>query len=196
MPRTQPVAFRLRIAIDDIEPPIWRTVLVAGTATLHELHRTIQLIFDWYDYHLYEFEVDDTRYEAPDEEMEGEDSTRVKLRQLGLETGSAFRYTYDFGDDWSHRIEIEGVEALDPDDFFLSRVLAGERRGPPEDAGGPHRYSELMALLGRPLEELDENERDFVEWLEPGFDPEEFSVSQANHALGLCAAWGVLKRRR
>jgi hypothetical protein len=33
---------RLRITLAEIEPPIWRTVLVPASMTLHELHRTIQ----------------------------------------------------------------------------------------------------------------------------------------------------------
>ncbi|WP_376690236.1 IS1096 element passenger TnpR family protein [Wenzhouxiangella sp. EGI_FJ10409] len=35
-------------------------------ATLHELHRAIQELFDWYDYHLYQFDIDGRCFEAPD----------------------------------------------------------------------------------------------------------------------------------
>src|SRR5699024_3077983 len=65
-------ALRLRITLADIEPPIWRSVIFPRNATLHELHRAIQMLFDWYDYHLYQFEIDGRRFEVPDEEAEGE----------------------------------------------------------------------------------------------------------------------------
>jgi hypothetical protein len=187
--------FRLRISLEEIEPPIWRTVLVKGGTTLHELHRTIQLLFQWYDYHLYRFEIRDRAFEAPDEEAEGEDATRAKLNQLGLRSGESFHYTYDFGDDWRHLVEVIALEkSNDPD--WLPCVLDGARRGPPEDCGGPYRYSEIQKFARRPLDELDEEERSTVQWLGDSFDPEEFSLAQARHDLLLMSAWGGLKRKR
>jgi hypothetical protein len=60
----------LRLTLAGIEPPIWRYVRVPDAYTLHQLHRVIQLVFGWLDYHLYTFEVagrrspDDARREA------------------------------------------------------------------------------------------------------------------------------------
>ena len=94
-------AVQLRVTLLEIEPPIWRSILVRADTTLHELHRVIQMLFQWYDYHLYRFDIGERGFEAPDEEAEGEDSTRAKLGQLGFRAGDTFEYTYDFGDDWS-----------------------------------------------------------------------------------------------
>jgi hypothetical protein len=187
--------FRLRVSLAEIEPPIWRTVLVKSSITLHELHRTIQMLFQWYDYHLYRFEIGERAFEAPDEEAEGEDATRVKLNQLGLRPGNTFHYTYDFGDDWRHLVEVAAVEKAD-DQAWLPWVLDGARRGPPEDCGGPHRYSEIQQFVQRPLDDLDEEDRSTVQWLGDSFDPEEFSIAQARHDLMLVGAWGGLKRKR
>ena len=144
---------RLRVSLEEIEPPIWRTVLVKSSITLHELHRTIQLLFQWY------------------------------------------HYTYDFGDDWRHLIEVTALEkSNDPD--WLPVVLDGARRGPPEDCGGPHRYSEIQKFALLPLDDLEEEDRSTVPWLGDAFDPEEFSLAQARHDLLLVSAWGGLKRKR
>jgi hypothetical protein len=88
--RPKPRAVELRITLADIEPPIWRRVRVPDTYTLHQLHRVIQLLFGWLDYHLYEFRIGERRFEEPDEEAEGEDSTAVRLRDLALSTGARF----------------------------------------------------------------------------------------------------------
>jgi hypothetical protein len=55
---------------------------------------------------------------------------------------------------------------------------------------------ELLAALDKPLEDLDDDIRDLVEWAGLDFDPEDFNVEQGRHALLLSSAWGVLKRRR
>jgi len=185
----------LRLSLQEIEPPIWRTVLVRGTVTLHELHRTVQLLFQWYDCHLYRFEIGERAFEPPEQDGEGEDATQTKLNQIGLQQGDSFLYTYDFGDDWRHVIEVVALEKASDEDW-LPWVLDGARRGPPEDCGGPYRYSEIQRLVGRPLDDLDEEDRSTVLWLGDSFDPEEFSLAQAQHALMLLAAWGGLKRRR
>jgi hypothetical protein len=188
------LSFQLRISLDEIEPPIWRRVLVRRDTTLHELHRAIQVLFNWYDYHLYEFEVAGRKFQAPDEESDAEDATRAKLSRLITSHGAVLRYTYDFGDDWVHLIEVEDT-AVPVVEGWIPWLLAGARSGPPEDCGGPHGYSELVAALRQPFEDLDDEERATVEWSGPDFDPEEFNLLQARHALLLCSAWGVLKRR-
>ena len=61
-----------------------------------------------------------------------------------------------------------------------------------------HRREERVGLrhLGdTPLEDLPDEARDKVSWAGLNFDPEEFSVDQARHALTLAAAWGALKFR-
>ena len=105
------------------------------------------------------------------------------------------QYTYDFGDDWVHTIDVQAIDvAADPTQ--LPWLLDGSGRGPPEDCGGPYRYMELLAALDKPLEDLDDDTRDLVEWAGLDFDPADFNVEQCRHALLLSSAWGVLKRRR
>ena len=49
-------AYLLRLTLRDIEPPIWREALVPAHLTLPQLHKVIQILFDWTDSHLWQFE--------------------------------------------------------------------------------------------------------------------------------------------
>jgi hypothetical protein len=42
------------------------------------------------------------------------DSTKAKLSQLVTGPGHVFHYTYDFGDDWMHLIEVDVGVPADP----------------------------------------------------------------------------------
>jgi hypothetical protein len=104
----------LRITLEDIEPPIWREIALIDTTTRPELHRAMQLAFQWYDYHLHQFTVGDERYAIHDEELDDFDvparsALGVTLAQLGLTEGAHFPYEYDFGDSWTHRIEVRTI---------------------------------------------------------------------------------------
>ena len=188
----RPAAYEILITLAEVDPPVWRRLIVSSAMTLHELHRAIQLLFSWYDYHLYEFKFADRRFEAPNREAEGEDSTSVTLADLNLSKGAELSYVYDFGDEWLHLIEIERMR-IRSDGVDLPWLDDGERRGPPEDCGGPTGYMALLASLRTPLEDLTDEDREKAHWAGLNFDPEEFSVEQARHSLTLASAWGVLK---
>ena len=97
----EPVA-RLRIELQEIEPKVFRRVDVPLTSTLLTLHEIIQITFDWWDYHLFEFEVRDRVYGEP---MANDDlldrrvyrAAGVRLRTLIDRGVERFLYVYDFG---------------------------------------------------------------------------------------------------
>lgn len=190
--KPKPRLVELRITIADIEPPIWRHVRVPDTYTLHQLHRVIQLLFGWLDYHLYGFRIGKRRYEEPDEEGEGEDSTATLLRDLRLTAGARFTYTYDFGDNWVHDIEVKDLYIVTPleddDERLLPRLYGGERAGPPEDCGGPYAYTEMLQAL------LDPGHPEHADYrnLTRDHDAERFDVWMARNNLTLAAAWGAI----
>jgi hypothetical protein len=176
---------QLRIALEEIAPEIWRRVIVPGEMTLHELHRVIQLLFEWYDSHLYEFTIAGTRYEEPNAEAEGEDATQKRLKDFEWAVGDDFMYVYDYGDDWAHRITIERAPQR-PDPGWLPYVMSGARRGPPEDCGGVPGYQRLLEALGDP--EHPEHE-EYRTWAGDDYDPDSFDVRTVRHAVLLASAW-------
>ena len=52
----------MKVTLLDIEPPIWRRLLVTGDQTLYRLHLILQTIMGWENYHLYEFIIDEIEY--------------------------------------------------------------------------------------------------------------------------------------
>jgi hypothetical protein len=48
---------RLRIELDDTDPPIWRVIEVPAAISLEDLHRIVQAAMGWEDEHLFAFQV-------------------------------------------------------------------------------------------------------------------------------------------
>jgi hypothetical protein len=186
-----PRRLTLRISLRDIEPVIWREITVPDSYTLLQLHRCIQLVFDWLDYHLFEFQVGPRSFEAADPDATGEDAGRTTLAELGLKAGSSLLYVYDMGDAWEHDILVQAIERIESDDEpdLLAYVIDGARAAPPEDVGGPPGYERLLLALRRGSHDDD---ADLIEWAGPGFDPELFDRRSQNHALILATTWGVI----
>jgi hypothetical protein len=174
---------RLRFELRDIDPPIWREVLVAPHTTLGELHRVIQLSMGWLDYHLYLFRCNGEEYEPldPDEgdDPDDEDPVDIELSTLLTEEGDTLDYEYDFGDGWEILVQL--IERRpESQQHGAPRCLRGSRQGPPEDSGGPFGYDELLEILADPHHPEHDSMR---EWIPVGFDPEEFDKELINRGL-------------
>ncbi|MGI9950781.1 plasmid pRiA4b ORF-3 family protein [Moorellaceae bacterium AZ2] len=175
--------YQLKITLKGIKPPIWRRVQVPGNVTLYKLHKIIQVVMDWGDYHLYEFRIGDTYYGIPDpdfEELHRVKSARsVKLNQVVPSEGFKFLYVYDFGDNWQHEIVVEKI--LPPVEGMKYPIcLDGRRASPPEDCGGIGGYYEMLRILRDPEhEEYEET----LQWLGGSFDPEAFDLEIINEVL-------------
>merc|ERR1712096_133612 len=68
------------------------------------------------------------------------DSDKVRVDQCITQPGDQMSYVYDLGDYWHHTIVVERVEA----DIPAFDVLDGLGAGPPEDVGGPVKYTEYI----------------------------------------------------
>jgi hypothetical protein len=162
---------RIKISLAEIEPVIWRLVEVPVGMRLKALHDVIQASFGWRDYHLYEFEVGGRRYGIPDPDFafdrEVRSARNVKLEALIAQGHTRLGYTYDFGDGWRHDVAIEAVEDGVPGVLY-PRLVAGERRGPPEDVGGPYGYFEFLEAI---LDPRHEDHARMIEWYGGRFDP-------------------------
>lgn len=167
----------------ELNPPIWRRVLVGGHLTLHKLHHVIQAAMGWESRHLYEFIITEQRYGLPDPLFEDDrllDARRQKLAKL-VKAGDRLRYLYDFGDGWEHVIAVENIQAVPHDDYAdNARVLDGERACPPEDVGGAIGYEDFLERLAGPA---GEDRDDALRWVGGRFDRDVFEVRQANAAV-------------
>lgn len=187
-PRAEQIALRLKLTLQDVDPEIWRVILVDERSVLSDLHRVFQVAMGWLDYHLYEFEIAGTRYEDPDPEAEGESATLVVLEDLEFDADDSFLYRYDFGDAWEIRVEVGGREEFDRN-AWLPAIVDGERAGPPEDAGGSGGMMDLLEAISDPSHPEHEEYR---MWAGENYRPEVFDIRAANHFLWLAVGWGVI----
>ena len=173
--------YQLNITLQHVQPPVWRRVLVPGAMTLAELHDVIQTVMEWCDSHLHEFVVGGVRYGDPrwDEFDELVDERKTRLNALPLAAGKQFVYTYDFGDDWRHVIDVEAVLPVDPDAFYPVCTEA-QRACPPEDIGGPPGY---LIFLEAVLDAHHEQHDSMLEWAGGEFDPDYVDREEINRWL-------------
>lgn len=186
-PRPQPIA--LRIELLEVEPLVWRRVLVPSHWTLASLHHYLQWVMGWTESHVHEFQVGETVV-APDwwnHEMGSgmdprpcKDELKVSVATVAAEVGVAgtLTYVYDMGDHWRHRITVERVpKRLLQADVSLPICLAGENACPPEDVGGVGGYVEFLEALNDPE---DPQHEAMARWVGGVFDPHGFDLNRIN----------------
>jgi hypothetical protein len=178
-PRASGEIVRLKVTLRGIRPPIWRRLLMPSSTRLPSLHAAIQRAMGWDGGHLYMFDIGGDSYGDPDMVDDLLDESRLTLgavQRMGLKR---FTYTYDFGDDWEHVIDIEGTEPAVPGKHYPTCV-AGKRNAPPDDCGGIYGYAEALAILGDPSHP---EHAEYTEQFGDDFDPEAFSLDAINAAL-------------
>src|SRR3546814_20507093 len=77
------------------------------------------------------------------------DAANMRIGKLVERGITSFTYTYDFGDNWRHRIEIEEITPAIPG-IDYPRFVDGERRTPPEDVGGTPGFGEFLEAMSKP----------------------------------------------
>ncbi|MFE1521508.1 plasmid pRiA4b ORF-3 family protein [[Kitasatospora] papulosa] len=170
---------QIKVTLADIRPPIWRRLQVPADLTLDRLHLVIQRAMGWENYHMHLFETPLGDYGRRDRELGHRDDRTVPLYGVAPAVGDEISYTYDIGDDWVHRIEVEKALPRDPGTVYPC-CLTGRRACPPEDCGGPWGYANFLEAITDPgHEEHDE----LLEWVGGAFDPSQFDVKDINKRL-------------
>ncbi len=97
--------YTCHISLDGIELKIWRRFRFHSEITFRELHRIVQAVMGWEDYHLFEFEIGDRTILLPDPTYPPEGRVELNARREIVakhlaSVGQTMRYTYDMGDNW------------------------------------------------------------------------------------------------
>lgn len=58
--------YRINVTLADIHPPVRRRIEVPGDIKLGRLHRVLQAVMGWQDYHLHQFVVGGVTCGIPD----------------------------------------------------------------------------------------------------------------------------------
>lgn len=167
--------YQLQIALQDIEPLIWRRVIVPSSITFAKLHRVIQIAMGWEDSHLHQF----VSKSAGPLKAAHEKSLKLSDTAKAKGPGSCFSYEYDTGDNWVHLVVLEKIIDMGPLPAFFD-CIAGARACPPEDCGGAAGYAELLDILADPRHP-EHAER--LEWVGGKFDPEKFDRAAVSKRL-------------
>lgn len=173
--------YRLKVSLKGTKPSVWRRIEVEGDTTLHRLHRVLQVVMGWKDYHLYEFMLDGRHFLEPDPDYGPgvENSRRMRLNQIVAETKRRLTYIYDFGDGWQHDVLVERVLPAE-EGVRYPHCTGGRMACPPEDCGGLGGYGNLLEVIGDPE---DPGYDEMMEWLGGSYDPEAFDLEGVNERL-------------
>ena len=186
---SEPIA-HIHIALNDIEPEIWRRVAVPLDLSLKGLHDIIQAVMGWQDYHLFEFTIGERVYGLTDPGWDyGRKIFKAKLAKLATFVAQgvdAFGYVYDMGDNWQHTVTVEAVEPGDAAQKY-PLFIDGARRAPPEDVGGLPGYYEFIEAVSKPRHR--EHGR-MLEWYGRPYDPNDIDLLAIRLRLG-----DIAKRR-
>ncbi len=171
----------LRLTLEDVEPVVWRRVVVPSETKLPKFNRMLEAAMGWEGYHLHMFRIGDLRFGPPDlDDLGMIDERKITVAQLLPNLGSELMWDYDFGDGWSHHVVVEDGDDPETTGQLRPRCLEGERACPPEDCGGPWGYMDLVQVMADPAHE---EHQDLMEWLPPDFDPDAFDPASANRRL-------------
>lgn len=179
-------AFGLRITLRDVEPDVWRRVLVPGSAKMGALAEMLLAAMGWNNSHSHVLRVGTTQYvpdideldDDDDDEGEAVDEKDVTVLDA-LRQVERFTLEYDFGDGWEHDVQVEEL-AWYPKGLKFGVCLDGGNACPPDDVGGPSGYAELREAMADPEHEEHAH---YLELVGASFDPALFELATANALL-------------
>ena len=153
-------AFDLDVELALVENNAKRKIRVAANITFERLHKIIQAAYNWKEGHMYQFLLfkNGDEGERPSVEIvtDKSEATNTKTARLVhraklseyLDVYKYILYVYDYGDDWTHYIDVVGK--IDECGDNLPVLTSGENDAPPEDCGGAVGFKEFQKIMSKP----------------------------------------------
>ncbi len=143
--------YELKVTLKDVGTQVRRNIQIDGNTTFYDLHRVLQVAFDWENYHLHSFFVNKSngkRMEHVEISREQQDDFTdfLGMREIYNEKeelladwlrmpDDKLTYVYDFGDNWNH--EIKFTKKLKPKQGVVyPRCTGAKNIAPDEDTRG------------------------------------------------------------
>ena len=187
---------RLKVTLDDVEPPVTRRIEVPLDIRLDRLHLTLQAALGWTDSHLWEIRARDVGWGIPDPGWSDGplNARKATLWDVIEDTGAkTLHYLYDFGDGWEHTVKLLAIDDGEAGAVY-PRLLDAKGRCPPEDIGGPWGYGDFLEAIEDPNHERHE---ELTEWYPADFNPNDTPLEDLKAAVAdLAKRWNRKPRKR
>ena len=154
--------YQLKITIQGIKPPIWRRVIVPEHITFCDLDDIIEKLFGWTHSHLYEFHIMNWGMRITGAPIMEDEYNADECIDSWMEEGSRIMYTYDFGDNWEHLIQIEKFVEYE---YRYPTVLKSKGTNLIEDCGGVWGFMECKDEAEE--FDIDAVNAEFATWVLP-----------------------------
>lgn len=172
------LAYRLKLTMDQLDYPVWRTVVVPEDLTLEKLLEVFKTLFSWPMDEAASLNLADSPWED------------AVLKDIGtsLGLGEYFKLAYPVflcgKEQWRHRIQLE--EIIDSETaMHYARCIAGEGHRPPREVGGVSGYKAFLCAV----ENVNHPKHyQSLEWAEKDtggrmFDKKYFYILEVNRQL-------------
>ena len=151
-------AFELEVTLDVNIYKAIRKIIVPAHIQLATFHKVLQSVFNWKNYHLYDFSVFDKNSNklikriVPFKEDLEYDNNAILMENHTLDEILSEKnyliYTYDMGDNWAHEIKLTNIiENFDKETPYLIEAIG---QTPPEDVGGVPGFIEFYNSMTNP----------------------------------------------
>ena len=168
-------AFELLVTLDLEIYKATRRLIVPADIAFADLHKLLQRVFNWKNYHLHDFTVYDDEKQKPVARMvmRGDDSLYDgdAILEDGCRLSDYFPkykhmlYTYDMGDNWEHDIEfVRVIEQHNEESPYLLEVVG---QTPPEDVGGVSGFLDFREIMLNPEHPDHTETREWVGYWSP-----------------------------
>lgn len=150
-------AFELLVTLDLDTYKATRRIIVPADIELQELHNVMQKIFKWENYHFYDFAILKDNGEIVerlvlDEELLDSYKNAILMGKHKLSDYLPqyhnIIYTYDYGDNWEHKISL--VRVIENHNAQSPYLLESIGQAPPEDVGGVGGFIEFREIMLNP----------------------------------------------
>ena len=151
-------AFELRVTLDLEIYKAVRRLIVPADIEFVDLHKSLQRVFQWKNYHLHDFTVFGNkplatiaRIVMSEEDLAYESDAVLEEGQKLSDYFPQYKhmlYTYDMGDDWEHKIEL--VRVIEEHNAESPYLLEAIGQTPPEDVGGVGGFLDFREIMLNP----------------------------------------------
>jgi len=173
MPAYKYRAFELLVTLDLEVYKAVRRIIVPANLEFSRLHKVLQRVFNWHDYHLYDFTVLDgkkrvARFVPYEEDLAYDDDAVLMKGHVLAEVFPRYKhmvYTYDMGDNWEHHIQL--VRVIEDHDQESPYLLEAIGQTPPEDVGGVDGFVYFRQVMLDPNHPEYEEMRAWAKYWQP-----------------------------